>query len=132
MTDTVRKDVQDKLARGLYNCPKELTLSMFNGKWKINILYHLGQEGRYYFGELQRLLPKASHKEIAEKLKELANDALVTRTVETGAPVKVAYALTPLGESLMPIINAMYDWGVNRLAQLQNQPVTFGLGQTKK
>nr|WP_306421035.1 winged helix-turn-helix transcriptional regulator [Secundilactobacillus kimchicus] len=42
------------------------------------------------------------------------------------------YALTPLGESLMPIINAMYDWGVNRLAQLQNQPVTFGLGQTKK
>lgn len=78
--DLVRNEVQEKLINGVFNCPKEFTLSMFSGKWKINIIYHLGKEGAYYFSEIERLLPAASHKELSEKLKELAADGLVKRT----------------------------------------------------
>ncbi|GAA3621671.1 winged helix-turn-helix transcriptional regulator [Secundilactobacillus similis] len=131
MTDLVRNEVLQKLADGAFNCPKEFTLSMFSGKWKINMIYHMGKEGAYYFNEFQKLLPAASHKELAEKLKELVADGLVVRTEEAGQRRKVSYALTPLGETLLPIVNAMYDWGTQRLAELKMQDVKFGLGQVK-
>lgn len=132
MTDLVRSEVQEKLINGVFNCPKEFTLSMFSGKWKINIIYHLGKEGAYYFSEIQRLLPAASHKELSEKLKELAADGLVDRKPVKDQRVKVSYSLTPLGETLLPIVNAMYDWGTKRLQELQlDGDVTFGLGEVK-
>ncbi|MTV82717.1 winged helix-turn-helix transcriptional regulator [Secundilactobacillus folii] len=132
MTDLVRKEVLQKLSDGAFNCPKELTLSMFSGKWKINMLYHMGKEGAYYFNEFQKLLPAASHKELAEKLKEMAADGLVSRHEETNGRLRVAYSLTPLRKTLLPIVNAMYDWGVNRLAELQVSDVKFGLGEVKQ
>ena len=46
------------------------------------------------------------------------------------APVKMAYSLTPLGESLLPIINSMYDWGEKRLGLHMNN-VPFNLGPVK-
>lgn len=131
MTDLVRKETLQKLSDGAFNCPKEFTLSMFSGKWKINMIYHMGKEGPYYFNEFQKLLPAASHKELAEKLKEMAADGLVQRREESDGRLKVSYSLTPLGETLLPIVNAMYDWGTKRLAQLQVSDVKFGLGEVK-
>lgn len=133
MTDLVRNEVQEKLINGVFNCPKEFTLSMFSGKWKINIIYHLGKEGAYYFSEIERLLPAASHKELSEKLKELAADGLVKRTEVKDQRIKVSYSLTPLGESLLPIVNAMYDWGTKRLREVKlDDKATFGLGEVKR
>lgn len=131
MTDSVREAVQEKLSNGIFNCPKELTLSMIGGKWKINILYHLGTDGPYYFYELQNLLPAASRKEITAKLKELFEDGLVNRKPLKTVPVKVQYSITPLGQSLMPIIDAMLKWGQKRLDELQLGNVEFGLGKVK-
>ncbi|MCT3543683.1 transcriptional regulator [Lentilactobacillus buchneri] len=131
MTDSVREAVQEKLANGIFNCPKELTLSMISGKWKINILYHLGTDGPYYFYELQKLLPAASRKAITAKLKELVEDGLVNRKPLKTVPVKVQYSITPLGKSLMPIIDAMLKWGQQRLDDLQLGQVEFGLGKVK-
>ncbi|WP_125589204.1 winged helix-turn-helix transcriptional regulator [Companilactobacillus jidongensis] len=133
MTDSVRNIVIQKLADGDYSCPKEFTLAMFSGKWKINIIYHLGHEGTYYFHEIQTLLPNASHKELAKKLKELISDGLINKNVENDGPhIKVAYSLTDLGKSLLPIINEMYDWGKNRLQEIHMENVKFGLGEIKK
>lgn len=133
MTDSVRKLVQQRLRDGDYTCRKEFTLAMFNGKWKVNIIYHLGHDGTYYFHELQALLPNASHKELAKKLKELQEDSLIDRQIEDNGPrVKVAYSLTPLGRSLLPIIDAMYDWGDKRLRELNVHDVQFGLGKVKQ
>ena len=78
-------------------------------------------------------MPHASHKELAKKLKELVADGLLNRQEEDGGPrVKTAYSLTPLGESLLPIIDAMYDWGDQRLHELHLDNVKFGLGTVKK
>lgn len=132
MTDLIRQDVLKKLEDGDYSCRKEFTLAMFSGKWKINLIYHLGHDGAYYFYELQRLLPQASHKELAKKLKELVADGLLDRQEETGPRTKTVYSLTPLGRSLLPIIDAMYAWGDQRLSELQLDKVTFSLGDPKK
>ncbi|EJE97721.1 winged helix-turn-helix transcriptional regulator [Liquorilactobacillus mali] len=132
MTDLARKAVMKKLINGDYNCQKEFTLSMFSGKWKINIIYHLGHEGTYYFYQLQKLLPHASHKELSEKLKELVEDGLINRRPEAGPRIKVAYSLTNLGKSLLPIIDEMYVWGGKRLQELRMQNINFSLGEVKK
>lgn len=45
MSENIRKDIQDKIQNGNFNCEKELTLSIISGKWKVVILWHLGVEG---------------------------------------------------------------------------------------
>ena len=122
MTDVVRKDVKQRLENGDFSCAKELTLSMFSGKWKIVILFHLGTDGPYRFNQLMRLLPKASHKVLTNQLREMEEDQLISRTVSSDSQVQVFYAITDLGETLMPIINQMYAWGTDRIKQLQVTP----------
>lgn len=122
MTDVVRKDVKQRLEDGDYSCAKELTLSMFSGKWKIVILFHLGTEGPYRFNELMRLLPKASHKVLTNQLREMTEDQLISRRVESDSQVRVFYEITDLGRTLMPIINQMYQWGTDHIRQLQVIP----------
>jgi DNA-binding HxlR family transcriptional regulator len=121
MTDIIRKDVLARLADGDYSCEKEMTLAMFSGKWKLPIICHL-DDGTYRFNDLRRLLPKITHKVLTNQLRELEQDHLITRTVEEGKQQKVYYAITPLGHSLMPIINGMYEWGKARIHEMQAQP----------
>ena len=77
MSENIRKDIQDKIQNGNFNCEKELTLSIISGKWKVVILWHLGVEGPHRFSELQRLFPSISHKVLSNQLKELMEDGIV-------------------------------------------------------
>lgn len=123
MTDVVRKDVLNRLESGDYSCSKELTLSMFSGKWKLVILYHLGVEGPYRFNEFRRLLPQITHKVLTNQLREMEEDGLINRKVEAETQIKVTYSITEVGKSLMPIVLAMYDWGENRIKDLQKENI---------
>jgi DNA-binding HxlR family transcriptional regulator len=115
MMSDLRKETLDKINNGVFNCEKELTLSIFSGKWKIVILWHLGTEGRLRFSELQRLFPKITHKMLTNQLKELMDDGIVHREVFPEVPPRVEYSMTELGMTLMPIIGMMYEWGKNRI-----------------
>ena len=95
---------------------------MFSGKWKIVILFHLGTDGSYRFNQLMRLLPKASHKVLTNQLREMEEDQLISRKVLSDSQVQVFYEITELGQTLMPIINQMYEWGTKRIKQLQVTP----------
>ncbi|MFB4164294.1 winged helix-turn-helix transcriptional regulator [Alteribacillus sp. JSM 102045] len=94
-----------------FNCEKELTLSLIGGKWKMIILWHLGQEGTKRFGELKRMLPNITQKMLTKQLRELEEDQLIHREVYPVVPPKVEYSLTEHGETLIPILEAMYQWG---------------------
>lgn len=118
MTD-IRKEIKEKVKNGDFTCSKELTLSMFSGKWKVVILWHLGVEGPHRFSELQRLFPKITHKMLTSQLKELMEDGIVHREVYPEVPPRVEYSMTELGMTLLPIIQMMYDWGEKRIAQLK-------------
>lgn len=118
----LRKEIMDKLKSGDYNCEKELTLSVIGGKWKLIILWHLDKEGPQRFSELQRLLPKITHKMLTSQLKEMMDDGIIHREVYPEVPPKVEYSLTHLGLTLMPILELMYDWGKMRISDITSSP----------
>lgn len=92
----------DKTPAGEVLCPVALTLSLIGGKWKALILWNL-LEG--------------TPKMLTQQLRELEADGLVSRTVWPVVPPRVDYALTPTGESIKPILTAMYRWGDAYLAK---------------
>lgn len=93
-----------------FDCPLEATLSMIGGKYKILIVYFLINQTLRY-SELQKLLPQASPKMLAQQLKGLEQDGLINRKLYPVVPPKTEYTLTELGKSLSPIILAIYQWG---------------------
>ncbi|EOR24155.1 helix-turn-helix transcriptional regulator [Cytobacillus oceanisediminis] len=114
----------ERMAGKEFNCEKELTLSIIGGKWKMLILWHLGKEGTKRFGELKALIPGITQRMLVNQLRELENDYIVKRVVYPVVPPKVEYSLTKEGESLMPILDAMYSWGKNYMdTVLENPPV---------
>jgi DNA-binding HxlR family transcriptional regulator len=118
--DDLRSEIKRKIKNGEFNCEKELTLSLMSGKWKIIIIYHLGTEGILRFSEINRLLPKITHKVLTTQIRELEEDGIVHRKVFPEVPPKVEYSLTNLGESLMPIVLMMYEWGKNNIKYYTN------------
>jgi DNA-binding HxlR family transcriptional regulator len=92
------------------NCPVDATIRLIGGKYKALILWHL-VERTLRFGQLQKLIPRATPKMLTQQLREMEADNLVIRTVYPVVPPKVEYSLTEFGLSLKPILNAMYQWG---------------------
>jgi len=86
------------------------TLEVIGGKWKPIILHYLSEAPRRS-GELGRLIPQASGKMLTQQLRELETDKIIRRKIYRQVPPKVEYMLTPLGESLRPVMIAMCTWG---------------------
>ncbi len=101
-----------------YHCPVEATLELMGGKYKALILFHL-IDSTLRFNELQKLIPQATPKMLTQQLRELEKDSLISRTVYPVVPPKVEYQLTDFGKSIIPIINAMCDWGTDYLNRLR-------------
>lgn len=99
-------------------CPVETTLNIISGKWKGIILYRL-LGGKKRFNELKRLIPNLTHRTLTLQLRELERDKVLKRTVYAEVPPRVEYELTPLGISMSPIIQSMYDWGLNYQAEVK-------------
>lgn len=59
---------------------------------------------------------------LTSQLRELVEDQLITRYTGAGAQPQVCYALTALGQSLMPIIDPMCAWGEHRIQHLAVTP----------
>jgi DNA-binding HxlR family transcriptional regulator len=93
-----------------YNCPIEAPISLIGGKYKAIILWHLIDK-TLRFNEIQKLIPQATPKMLTQQLRELENDNLVIRTVYPVVPPKTEYSLTDFGKSMIPILNAMCNWG---------------------
>lgn len=98
------------------HCPVAATLHLIGGKYKALLLWHLS--GRVLrFNELRRLVPEATAKMLTQQLRELEQDSLLIRKVYAVVPPKVEYSLTEKGNSLFPILRAMYNWGSTQLQE---------------
>ena len=101
-----------------FTCPVEATLALIGGKYKSVILWHLmGKTLRYR--ELHRLIPKATDKMLAQQLRELENDGLISRKVYPVVPPKTEYSLTDFGNTLAPILDEMCNWGTIYLGKIK-------------
>ena len=95
----------------LENTGFSYTLSLINGKYKMVILYCLMEFGVVRYSEIKKYIRTISHKTLSLTLKELEADGLVHREEYPQIPPKVEYSLTPRGQSLIPILDSMCEWG---------------------
>ncbi len=100
-----------KLNGTYYYCPVDLTLQIVGGRWKGIVIWNL-REGVKRFSELKRTLVTINDKMLSQVLRELEQQGVVNRKVYEVVPPKVEYNLTQEGEKLLPIMQAMSDYGV--------------------
>ena len=98
-------------------CPIQQTLALVGDKWKIIVLHELTQ-GTRRFGELQRAMQGITPKVLTRQLRDLERDGLISRQVHPQVPPRVDYSLTPLGQSLMPVLAQLHQWAVDHSAEL--------------
>jgi DNA-binding HxlR family transcriptional regulator len=91
-------------------CAVYVTVDIIGGRWKVLLLQELFK-GTRRNSELRRELGRVTPKVLAQQLRELERDGIVTRQVHAEVPPRVEYSLTPRGKSLWPILQAMHAWG---------------------
>lgn len=93
-----------------YPCSTSLTMRYIGGKWKAVILIHLIEKKRY--SELRKACSVITERTLSLQLKELEADGLIKRTVYTSKPpLRVDYELTEFGKTLIPLLEAISQWG---------------------
>lgn len=92
------------------DCGLHLTKEVLNGKWKPALLYAISMDIKRP-SEILRLLPGVTRRVLNVQLKELENHGMVEKKAYPQLPPKVEYSLTEIGRSLIPIIDAMNQWG---------------------
>ena len=99
-------------------CGLDLAKEVPFGKWKIHLLYFISQ-GIKRPGELQRKIPNAARRVLNVQLNELESHGLVSKKIYAELPPKVEYELSELGQSVMPVINALGKWGDDNQVKLR-------------
>jgi len=101
----------------LADCPSRLVLDRISDKWVTLVIASLS-DGPLRFSELSRQLAGVSQKMLTQTLRTLERDGLVTRTVTASVPVRVDYALTPLGQSLLEPIKHVKAWAERHVPEV--------------
>ena len=91
-------------------CPVETTVQLIGSKWRLLIMRDL-LDGPHRFGQLKTSVGSISQKVLTSNLREMEERGLVVRRVYPEVPPRVEYELTEVGESLRPVIDAMWAWG---------------------
>ncbi|MEQ3404873.1 winged helix-turn-helix transcriptional regulator [Dorea formicigenerans] len=91
-------------------CPVATAVSLIGGKWKLLIIRNL-KERPWRFNELQRDIEGISQKVLTDSLRQMIDNGLVYRHNYQEMPPKVEYGLTELGKEMLPIIDALADFG---------------------
>lgn len=96
----------------LFSCTTSIAMEFIGGKWKSVILVYL-IDGKKRYNELRKLISTITERTLSLQLKQLEKDGLISRKVYTKKPpLKVEYALTPFGESLVPTLTSIAEWGM--------------------
>lgn len=100
-----------------FSCPITYTLSVVGGKWKWAVLYMIFRDKVIRYGQLKDNLPAIAHKTLSQQLKELEQCELIHREQYNQVPPKVEYSLTAKGETLIPILELMSQWGQKNMVK---------------
>lgn len=107
-------------AKTLPACPVETTLTLISDKWKVLIIRDL-LPGTKRFGELKKSIGSVSQKVLTSQLRQMEESGLLTRTVYPEVPPRVEYTLTELGQSLRPVLDALWSWGNNYKEKMSDE-----------
>ena len=99
-------------------CPIRNIISRFGDKWSLIVLMTLKENEVVRFSELCRKIPDISSRVLSGTLRTLEEDGLIDRKVYPVVPPKVEYRLTPVGESLMPLISQLTEWALTNMSTI--------------
>ena len=99
-----------KTRNELPECPVATAVALIGGKWKLLILRNL-KERPWRFNELQRDLDGISQKVLTDSLRQMLDDGILYRYDFQTMPPRVEYGLTDLGKEMLPVIDALADFG---------------------
>lgn len=95
-----------------YPCCTSVTMRFIGGKWKAVILHHL-LNGAKRYNELRKDIPTITERTLSLQLKQLEEDNIIDRKVYTEKPpLMVEYTLTDFGKTLLPVLEAITQWGI--------------------
>ena len=100
------------------NCGLDLVREVLYGKWKIHLIYFISQ-GLKRPSELQRKIPGATRRVLNVQLNQLEEHGLISKKIYAELPPKVEYALTEFGQTVLPVIEALGNWGDNHQEHLR-------------
>ncbi|KTS00903.1 MULTISPECIES: helix-turn-helix domain-containing protein [Pantoea] len=92
----------------------EQVIQLLEGRWKLIILFHLFDGKVQRYSDFEKLIPGISQKMLAQQLRQLEADDIVSRMVYPQVPPKVEYRLTEWGQALCPALDAMLKWAEKR------------------
>jgi len=101
------------------DCAMEMAREILLGKWKMHLLYYISQ-GVNRPGHLQKKIPGASRRVLNIQLNELEAQGMVSKIIYNQLPLKVEYNLTDIGETILPVISLIGNWGADHFDHLQH------------
>ena len=93
-------------------CPLNRAMALIGGKWKMQILCSLYNNGPTRYNQLKKTLEGVYNTVLANALRELEEDRLITRTEYLEVPVRVEYAITDPCRKLIPILDELGNWSI--------------------
>jgi DNA-binding HxlR family transcriptional regulator len=119
-------DTNASLRWNIYDdrCPTRLVLGRLADKWTVLVVGQLAQ-GTRRFGELRREIRGISPKVLTQALRSLERDGLITRRVYASVPPKVEYSLTPLGRTLISLVEDIRNWAETHIESVLEAQSTF-------
>jgi DNA-binding HxlR family transcriptional regulator len=108
---------QMKIIKKLPGLPVERTLGVLSGRWKAVVLCVL-QDGPQRTCELEKRIAGISQKVLIEQLRALEEHGMVSRQPSAEDSQGIEYLLTPLGESLRPVLESLIEWGAHHAKEL--------------
>lgn len=111
MTAPIQRPIQRLHPGDAYNpdCPTRHVLDRIGDKWAVLVLLTL-KDGPVRFNLLRRRIGAISQKMLSQTLKSLERDGLVSRAAFPTVPVTVEYALTPLADGLIGLLEEITRW----------------------
>jgi len=100
-------------------CPVTHTINKIGGKWK-PVVIHLIRKDCNRFSMLQRAIPDISKQMLVNQLRELEADQIIDRKIYPEVPPRVEYSLSTYGQTLIPVIDTMQEWGMKDMGIKKN------------
>ena len=96
------------------NCPVVYCMNIIGGKWKPSVI-HMIRTDRNRYSILLKNITEISKQTLTNQLRELEADGIIERIIYAEIPPRVEYKITAFGETLLPIIDNMYNWGIQHM-----------------
>ncbi|BCJ63126.1 winged helix-turn-helix transcriptional regulator [Polymorphospora rubra] len=122
--DERRASARSAYLMSMASCPTHRVLDRLGDRWVSLILKELADGPRRH-GELARVIAGATQKMLTQTLRALQRDGLVARSVTDSVPPRVEYRLTPLGESLLPVMAMVAEWAERHIGDINTARATY-------